>query len=275
MKRTFTLLMAVVFALALNAQVHEDGTGFKLGFDFDDGDAAELVEYEGVTIEWSTGEDEASTFTIAEGVLQWQVVTVSEITVVFDEPIDVSNNSELQYSYTDFWAPEWVISFWDENEVYSAEVLPIPAGIMITEDTEWNSVTDGILMLDAYLDGPGGTVDLSALKGISFFKGAGGDSPTDFWQLDDIIIGEEPEAVSVFDRSSENLISFYPNPGNGLFNLSREVKEISVFNAVGQEIFCEKDFRSNVLDLRGQEAGMYLIKAALDGEEVTSKVLIQ
>jgi hypothetical protein len=274
MKKIFTFLTATAFALTINAQVHEDGTGFKMGFDFEDGDAAELVEYEGVTIEWWSGPDELSTFTVADGVLQWHVDPASEIVIIFDEPLDLSGNSEMQFSYTDFWPPEWVMVFFDVNEVVSAEILPIGLGIML-ESEEWNTVTDGILMLDAYVDGPEGTADITQVAQISMFKAAGDAKPTEFWQLDDIIIGEEPEEVSVFDRPASNLVSLYPNPSNGLFNLSREVDEVTVYNSMGQEILQEADFRSNMLDLRGQNTGMYLIKVEFDGKEAISKVLIQ
>ena len=78
------------------------------------------------------------------------------------------------------------------------------------------------------------------------------------------IIEQNPDGI--FDLNKENLISIYPNPNTGSFNikLSDDVvfnaeNELIIYNVLGQKVFSEKNFDKNILniDLKNPSKGIY------------------
>ncbi len=81
------------------------------------------------------------------------------------------------------------------------------------------------------------------------------------------------------------VLDYYPNPSPGRFRLKFQLKEegplnVKVYNIEGQEVFVRYFPRysgvfSELIDLRGQDAGMYLLEISHDKKRLVRKMVIQ
>lgn len=65
-------------------------------------------------------------------------------------------------------------------------------------------------------------------------------------------------SVSFEENFTSNEISFYPNPSNGIFKISKNVKTIEVFNLMGELILSQGNV--NEINLNAFPSGMYIAK---------------
>ncbi|HTF06119.1 MAG TPA: T9SS type A sorting domain-containing protein, partial [Bacteroidia bacterium] len=83
----------------------------------------------------------------------------------------------------------------------------------------------------------------------------------------------------VSENSLQNTVSVYPNPGNGIFQLSSEnpqakITTVEIYNATGQKVFsCSPGSSTYTLDLQTQPAGIYFLRMLIEGKSVQKKLV--
>jgi hypothetical protein len=87
-------------------------------------------------------------------------------------------------------------------------------------------------------------------------------------------------ALSNDTASAENLLSVYPNPSQGIFNLTwrgSEAMNLSVFDLSGKLILEQKDVDNSIqkIDLSQVAAGVYFLKVNSPQGSTTKKLLVQ
>ncbi|MFP4469125.1 MAG: choice-of-anchor J domain-containing protein [Bacteroidales bacterium] len=96
------------------------------------------------------------------------------------------------------------------------------------------------------------------------------------WEVDNILVSE---TTSVGEKLHEKLIAVYPNPGNGLVNLSSKVQinRAEVYNLTGSLILSTAlSGYQNQLDLRNLDAGMYIIRLfSVEGDYAIERLIIE
>ena len=73
-------------------------------------------------------------------------------------------------------------------------------------------------------------------------------------------------------------ISVYPNPSNGLVNISspENIERITVINLVGQTVLDITPSSSKTqLNLEGYQSGLYFVNMVIEGQRITKKLTIQ
>ena len=72
-----------------------------------------------------------------------------------------------------------------------------------------------------------------------------------------------------------NAITFYPNPTNGVINISgvEKVDAIKVFSINGQLV--KEAVNTNRLDLSSQRSGLYMIEVQHEGATSVNKLIIR
>ncbi len=89
-----------------------------------------------------------------------------------------------------------------------------------------------------------------------------------------------PTGIEQFSDNSASLYTeVYPNPSNGIINVSNNIKgafTVNIYNAVGQSVFTEKyhDISNAVADLSNQPAGVYNVCIKSEKEYITRSVVI-
>ncbi|MCU0350138.1 MAG: T9SS type A sorting domain-containing protein, partial [Flavobacterium sp.] len=83
---------------------------------------------------------------------------------------------------------------------------------------------------------------------------------------------------SVLSTNSFDANSFkvYPNPAKNLLNIdsASNVQSVSVYNVIGQEVLNRTINSTNAnLDISSLNTGVYVIRALIDGNVVTSKFI--
>ena len=77
--------------------------------------------------------------------------------------------------------------------------------------------------------------------------------------------------TAVEEIQGNETVSIYPNPTNGIVNVEgHEIIEVKVYNALGHLV---KETKENVIDLSGQNAGVYLIKITTPSRIITKQIL--
>lgn len=84
--------------------------------------------------------------------------------------------------------------------------------------------------------------------------------------------------TSVNGINSNNSISIYPNPNNGLFNISNpnsDVMVVEIFNVLGEKVY-SKTSSDNLMNinLNDQSKGIYLVKITVNGVTTTTKITV-
>ena len=131
-------------------------------------------------------------------------------------------------------------------------------------------------------------VDLSSM-GITANKtlklrwefGSDGCNGVDGWYVDEIVVYNCSESLSVADINSvSDILSIYPNPSQGVFNLKlKNVSNISfdLYDITGKTIMSKVPVNRNefTLDLNQYQKGMYFMKIKSDYGTTTKKLVIQ
>jgi len=91
-------------------------------------------------------------------------------------------------------------------------------------------------------------------------------------------------ATSVNELSLNNNINIYPNPSNGIFNISIEINKISngsidIFNSIGSKVYM-KDLQNNTdlmhtVDLSTMPKGMYFVKIIVNEKSFTKELIYE
>ena len=91
--------------------------------------------------------------------------------------------------------------------------------------------------------------------------------------------------VSVLTETKEiaktTVISIYPNPSSGKFNISfnageNRLAEIAIYSAIGERVFVKNNVRDKVeIDLSAQPGGVYLMMISSVGNKYARKIIIQ
>lgn len=85
--------------------------------------------------------------------------------------------------------------------------------------------------------------------------------------------------LGVSENSVGNIVSAYPNPGNGIFQLTsgnaqEEITTLEVYNAAGQKIIsCAPGSATYAVDLQTQPAGIYFVQMLIEGKVVQKKLV--
>ncbi len=70
-------------------------------------------------------------------------------------------------------------------------------------------------------------------------------------------------------------IEIYPNPSNGLLNISTDrVLQITIYDVLGKKVFSKEGINTEVLDLSHLNNGMYLVNLKDGNNQVTKKLII-
>jgi dipeptidyl aminopeptidase/acylaminoacyl peptidase len=106
-----------------------------------------------------------------------------------------------------------------------------------------------------------------------------GDDHNFYWVDIEALEQLRPTAIHTFNRSSD--ISIFPNPGNGLMNVSfsktTQQATIEIYNLLCALVF-SKTFHNTIsetIDLTGNSAGIYVVRAFVDGELLNKKICIE
>ncbi len=80
--------------------------------------------------------------------------------------------------------------------------------------------------------------------------------------------------VAIDDNADSELMSVYPNPTNAFVNITaaQPVKNVAVFNAVGQQVMTVAD--KNIVDLRNLNNGTYIVRIELANGAVHTRTVI-
>jgi len=96
---------------------------------------------------------------------------------------------------------------------------------------------------------------------------------SDFWDAVSSFTGCTT-SVGIKHIGGDYLLSIYPNPTNGLFQLhisdGQQVEEVNVYNTFGQKVFTSANV--NTIDLTSQSEGVYLVEVKSGGKTMNGKL---
>jgi hypothetical protein len=85
-------------------------------------------------------------------------------------------------------------------------------------------------------------------------------------------------AVLKVDNFLLNKIAIYPNPAKNriqVSNIAATSVEIRIFNLLGRQVFHQAKLTEKVIDISSFNAGIYIVKIAVDEKSKTQKLVIQ
>lgn len=145
--------------------------------------------------------------------------------------------------------------------------------------TEWTKEkTDGTIDLSKYMMyqiNEDGTKDLAegttylASEGTAYLTYQTNLLETGLTESFFVLMGEE---TSVDKIEYEELV-VYPNPTNGILNVSGNITNVAIFDVVGRKVYAQ-GVVENVIDLSYLSKGNYYIIANKDGKMVKTSVII-
>lgn len=120
---------------------------------------------------------------------------------------------------------------------------------------------------DSSGNGYNGTLTGFALTGVASNWAAGSSIAT----------GNTCATLSSSDFENDNVITIYPNPSNGIFNLeSQENMSIEVYDIIGKLILSQKlSVGTNSFDISNFNSGVYLLKVTNDNGNIQTHKLIK
>ena len=77
------------------------------------------------------------------------------------------------------------------------------------------------------------------------------------------------------DFELDNVV-IYPNPSNGIFNISygnAKISSIEVFDLTGKIIVSKKEIQENSIDLSNTQTGIYFVKIATDNQTTVKRII--
>lgn len=141
--------------------------------------------------------------------------------------------------------------------ISSSYVNPIGSSYSLDNGLNWTTIDTGVFrgklaFLNDSFGFSGGVSTNATTGGISKFTGI---------------------PLKIPDFNTEQQISVYPNPTNGILNINSAtgLKESSVFDLLGRKVYSSSN---NTLDLHSLQNGSYILKTTSnDGKTETTKIL--
>lgn len=93
----------------------------------------------------------------------------------------------------------------------------------------------------------------------------------------ELVYGIECSVLATSEVNADR-VTFYPNPVKDVinFNTKKEIKQVAVYNAAGQQVMSKSQLKDNKLTVSALTAGVYLVKIDLgNGQVQTLKVIKQ
>ena len=151
--------------------------------------------------------------------------------------------------------------YWNNHEYNPAEANYTTPG-------EWQTIT---------VDATGQTSN-DKTRIVIFFDtqtAASSDANQDIFQIDDFKFGVLATLDLADVNAFTNAITVYPNPTNGVINISgvEKVDAIKVFSINGQLV--KEAVNTNRLDLSSQRSGLYMIEVQHEGATSVNKLIIR
>ena len=151
--------------------------------------------------------------------------------------------------------------YWNNHEYNPAEANYTTPG-------EWQTIT---------VDATGQTSN-DKTRIVIFFDtqtAASSDANQDVFQIDDFKFGVLATLDLADVNAFTNAITFYPNPTNGVINISgvEKVDAIKVFSINGQLV--KEAVNTNRLDLSSQRSGLYMIEVQHEGQTTINKLILR
>ena len=151
--------------------------------------------------------------------------------------------------------------YWNNHEYNPAEANYTTPG-------EWQTIT---------VDATGQTSN-DKTRIVIFFDtqtAASSDANQDVFQIDDFKFGVLATLDLADVNAFTNAITVYPNPTNGVINISgvEKVDAIKVFSINGQLV--KEAVNTNRLDLSSQRSGLYMIEIEHEGATSVNKLIIR
>jgi hypothetical protein len=251
MKKLFTLSIAILCAVALNAQLSSSGNGFAETFSYPDGTVYDsTIAYEGIEAEWGEWEVEADSFQLAyteDGKLKWDLSDSTEIAMgLWELNMDLTGNTDITFKYQFPQTAEFGI--WIEDSDGGGGEL-FPEDFML-----------GLSNLMNY------TFDASAVPAVNLSKVSeiwimGYTVAAGVFYLDDLVIGDGT-LTGISSNLIMNKLHVYPNPASQEFRLNTDIKSLAIFNSTGQMVRSVENYRKgSSVDISELETGLYIIKA--------------
>jgi hypothetical protein len=69
-------------------------------------------------------------------------------------------------------------------------------------------------------------------------------------------------------------LQVYPNPTSGLLNVSKTMENVEIYDVIGRKVYTQSVVE-NVIDLSELHVGQYFLVATVDGERVSTKIMIK
>ena len=148
--------------------------------------------------------------------------------------------------------------------------------------TEWlKNQTNGVIDLAKYMTYPFDEEGESSVvaEGTAYFAKEGyglvtymydvfgeGNFESFFIRLD-VPSAERP----VYDASQ---LQVYPNPTSGLLNVSKAMENVEIYDVIGRKVYTQSVVE-NVIDLSELHVGQYFLVATVDGERISTKIMIK
>ena len=164
---------------------------FIMTFDLpDDTDMNELY-HEGVT--YYVGGGDGASCIVKDGVMEWTVPEWCGFSLEFDEPLDLSANSQFRFDYADMFGEEIWFGFEDAEgtgvwDIYFADEF---GGSFVLNSPGWNTFEE--FYMGDFADWEDPPVDMSQISFI-YFEMAGAEvDPPSVWRVDNLFIGNLDE----------------------------------------------------------------------------------
>jgi len=83
--------------------------------------------------------------------------------------------------------------------------------------------------------------------------------------------------VSISEYETNDFISVYPNPSNGIFTIQseEEITSVEIYNLLGEEIYLSSKANKNVIDLSNQSKGIYFVKIISGDKTYSQKIVVE
>ena len=267
MKKGLLLILAVVFAFSVNAQIFSD--------DFQDGDMSDWLtvspNYAAQPYNWHISDYSGDYYMsvacfdgINNATVQWAVSPAFDATGISDISITLDNRGR----YNPYQNIEVYVStdFAGDSASFSSATWTQITGLTIdtyngSDDYDWATTTDAPL-----------NVDNQATVYIAF-KYVSSDTEGGNWVVNNVVVnGTGSSNVSEVNSG----LKLFPNPATSVLNISSvsNIRNISVSNVIGQRVvnFNEINTDNYSLNVADLAKGVYLINIEnVDGTSVVTK----
>jgi hypothetical protein len=181
--------------------------------------------------------------------------------------------SSFTHFHVDYWIADpvqagQVLSFKLSNhasqsgETSAIESTPTPTG------GSWQSVD---VELNSFSIAGGGSALRNSIKEIVISGARANNNVPLYLYFDNLYFHK-----NTLGTTSNELVKFsmYPNPANDVLNINAQstINNVSVYNLLGQEVLSTSPNEMQLsIDVNSLNAGIYIVKATIDGVETSSK----